>query len=492
MTGAARRTDLARLLRRYALTCGLLAIVAALLFLGVFAARADVARLEEEQALILSQMFALGRIETDARRAPGRPAAALSLTRDLRAQIDQFVRSRRCPVDGRPGVAIDEAVAPLFHGASPNLCEHADAFVRIARGVVAGGPRATALLPSLAWRIGPINEGLSEANAIYQSRIEAARGRELLLVAAAAAVTLATFAAQALLVFRPGMRAALLDRRRGDAALARAEATASELRTALAALEAARREAVVAHRAAERADRMKAEFLARLSHEVRTPLNGVIGVAALLDVSARPDQRARLAVIREAGRSLLDMVDDTIDLARFVSGDDAFETRPYELCELILALCADVAERGRVKGVAVETEIDRALAGCVLGDERRVGRALRALLDNAVKFTDQGRIRISARLERDDALLFSVADSGPGVPSEAREAIFAHFAQLDGSETRPKGGVGQGLALARLVLRAMGGEVGVGDSDFGGARFWLRLPLMRLETPGTGAVRRSG
>ena len=381
---------------------------------------------------------------------------------------------------------MDPEMRALYLDGEPSLCARADRFFaaadRVARGPAAAQPAFTEMLAQKPH----LRRGLEAVRALVHGRrtanVSLQRDRLRLGLAAVAALLLS----QAVFVFRPTWRGAAAAETRRDGALSAARETAAHLRAALADLDASRREAVAAHREAERADRLKTEFLARTSHELRTPLNGVLGSAAMLDDSARPDQRRALESIRCAGSRLLAMIDDMIDLARLSSGDLTIDSAPFDLDAMLAPIVRDARRAAAARGLRFDVEIDPDAPACYVGDRRRVARALRALLDNAVKFTDGGGVALIVAPWGDAGLLFAVEDDGPGVPLAERERIFEHFSQADGSETRPKGGMGQGLALARAVMRAVGGEIGVGAAGRGGARFWLRVPLLRLG-PAAGA-----
>jgi signal transduction histidine kinase len=247
---------------------------------------------------------------------------------------------------------------------------------------------------------------------------------------------------------------------------------------------ASRREAAEARRLqreAEKADRFKTEFLARLSHEVRTPLNAVIGLADLVaSAHDRSEDRERLSLIRRNGEALSSMFEDMIDLALVTSGELRLEPSAFDLAALVESVGDAHRRCAEAKGVRLEFAIDTEAWGVWVGDARRVRRIAAALVGNAVKFTPRGRIRIGLSRWGDSGVRLSVDDSGPGVPAARREEIFRIFTQMDGSATRAFGGLGQGLSLVRAIAQAMGGAAGVTGSDLGGARFYVLLPLLSL------------
>jgi PAS domain S-box-containing protein len=227
-------------------------------------------------------------------------------------------------------------------------------------------------------------------------------------------------------------------------------------------------ELVEARRTAEEAARLKAGFLAKMSHEIRTPLNGVLGMAELMRLSETdPEKLARLEAIASSGRSLLTIIDDVLALARLDAGREPPRMAEFDLRALCERALDPVRAIAAEKGLALRV---RAPDGRFLGDERRLRQILINLLGNATKFTDRGEVVIEARAAA-GRLRFSVCDTGPGVPVHLREAIFEPFRQGDDSPTRRHGGLGLGLAIAREMVRGMGGELTVDDRAGGGARF---------------------
>ncbi len=230
-----------------------------------------------------------------------------------------------------------------------------------------------------------------------------------------------------------------------------------------------------ARAAAEEIAQVRRDFLAKMSHEVRTPLNGVLGMTALLlAAETRPETVARLKAIESSGLSLLAIIEDVLALARIEAGVAAARLENFEpraLCEAALdpIRAASLAKGLRLAAVAPP--------GAWRGDARMIRQVLINLAGNAAKFTVSGGVTISADVAAERRMLrFTVADTGPGVPAAQREAIFEPFRQGDDSVTRPHGGLGLGLAVAREVVRGMGGEIGVENAPGGGAAFWFTAP----------------
>jgi PAS domain S-box-containing protein len=235
--------------------------------------------------------------------------------------------------------------------------------------------------------------------------------------------------------------------------------------------------------AAETAGRAKMQFIATLNHEIRTPMNGIAGMAALMDAGhLSDDQRARLSVIRQCTRHLMDVVGAVLDFSKLEAGDGRLEPRAIDLravCEAVVELC-----RGQVGDKPVRVRLDwpseERLQVAV--DATKLRQILMNLLGNAAKFTDAGEVvlQVAAAPPAADgsrALRFSVIDDGPGVPADAAATIFEPFTQADQSETRRHGGAGLGLTICRRLARQMGGDVTLRHGDGPGACFDLRLTL---------------
>jgi len=230
--------------------------------------------------------------------------------------------------------------------------------------------------------------------------------------------------------------------------------------------------------AAERANRAKSAFLAAMSHEIRTPLTAVIGYANLLAATRLNDEQERhLSVLTTSGRHLLSLVGDILDFTRLESGALTLAREPMSLRDML----RDVEQitRGLINGkdLSLRVSLDPRAPGWIMGDAARVKQILLNFSSNAVRFTEHGEIAVEARVEGDD-LVFSVRDSGVGVPEADRERIFSAFEQVRrGSSYRA--GAGLGLSISKALAEAMGGAIGVESEEGRGSRFWFR---MRAET----------
>ena len=237
-----------------------------------------------------------------------------------------------------------------------------------------------------------------------------------------------------------------------------------------------------ARRRAEDANRAKSEFLANMSHEIRTPLNGVVSMADSL--TRRPlgeQEREMVELIRSSGVTLERLLSDILDSARIESGQVTIEPAPFNLEQAV----ADIGALWRVKAedkrVALEVDFDPALSGMVHGDGVRLRQVLTNLVNNALKFTSEGAVRISVAAAHGDRVLFRVSDTGVGFDREQRSRIFRRFQQADGSITRRYGGTGLGLAISTALVELMGGALDCESTPGEGSTFWFEIPLPRAE-----------
>lgn len=234
---------------------------------------------------------------------------------------------------------------------------------------------------------------------------------------------------------------------------------------------------------AEEASRMKSEFLASMSHELRTPLNGIIGFAELLrDEAESEESRENADVIEKSSRHLLELVNSILDIAKIEAGAMTVRIEPVNLRAIVAEVAAAHQPVAAGKGVAFAVTVDDSAPDRLPADATRLRQVLHNLLNNAVKFTARGEVRLSVTRTGGDAL-FTVSDTGPGIPEALHGAIFEKFRQGDAFLTRSHGGTGLGLTLASHLVTLMGGGIGV-DSVVGqGASFHFTLPIERASMP---------
>jgi signal transduction histidine kinase/CheY-like chemotaxis protein len=226
----------------------------------------------------------------------------------------------------------------------------------------------------------------------------------------------------------------------------------------------------------EVANRTKSEFLANVSHEVRTPLNSVIGNAdLLLDTPLSREQRDMLGVMRDSAESLTRIVDDILDLSKIEAHRLMLETIPLRIRDVAGATIRMFSVRAHQKDLHLVCHIDRDVPDVVIGDPHRLRQVLTNLVSNAVKFTDRGNVTLRVSVDAADrefvALQFSVRDTGIGIPTDRQAAIFEAFTQADGSDTRRYGGTGLGLTIAAQLVSLMGGRLWVESDEGVGSRF---------------------
>jgi signal transduction histidine kinase len=230
--------------------------------------------------------------------------------------------------------------------------------------------------------------------------------------------------------------------------------------------------------AAEAASQAKSAFLANMSHEIRTPMNGVLGMAELLAATELTEtQRHYTSMVRRSGEHLLVIINDILDFSKVEAGKLTVEYINFNLRELLDDIENVFAPQAQAKGIEMEFAVANNIPLAICGDPNRLRQVIVNLLGNAVKFTDQGRIKVAVRVAEEDAqsarLRVEVHDTGIGVAREARAHIFDSFSQADGSTTRKHGGTGLGLAISKQLVELMGGSIGVDNALGRGSVFWL-------------------
>ena len=235
---------------------------------------------------------------------------------------------------------------------------------------------------------------------------------------------------------------------------------------------------------AEQASRAKSDFLANVSHEIRTPINGIMGMTELaLETPLTPEQREYLDLVRSSSSSLVAVVNDILDLSKIEARRLELDHAELDLRDAVCEAIRPLAIRAGEKGVDLAYCVDAEVPDRLVGDAGRLRQVLVNLVGNAVKFTERGSIDVVARRVDADAdrcvLEFSVRDTGVGIPREKQQLVFEAFTQADGSSTRRFGGTGLGLAISRELAALMGGEIGVDSEPGRGStfRFTARFAL---------------
>ena len=236
---------------------------------------------------------------------------------------------------------------------------------------------------------------------------------------------------------------------------------------------------------AEEANRAKSEFLANMSHELRTPMNGVIGMLELaLDTSLTHEQRDYLQTSLQSAEALLTLLNDILDFSKIEAGRLELEAINFSLRNAVEDVAYTLAKRAQDKGLEMACLIHPDISSELRGDPGRLRQILVNLVGNAIKFTHQGEIVISAEpleeTEKYVTIRFGVQDTGIGIPSERQAAVFDRFTQADGSTTRKYGGTGLGLTISRQLVEAMGGKIGVKSTPGVGSTFWFELKFEKL------------
>ncbi len=261
-----------------------------------------------------------------------------------------------------------------------------------------------------------------------------------------------------------------------------------KLQQAAADLEHRNRELIVAHDKAMAATRAKSAFLASMSHEIRTPMNAIVGMTDLLqETPLRPDQEQYLQRLGRASTSLLDLINDILDISKIEAGHVKLESVPFDLHDLVDKTAEMMALRARAKSLELIALVHPDIPVFVTGDPTRLRQILVNLVSNAIKFTERGEvlIRLEPAESEPGAFRCSVTDTGIGIAKDQLHTIFDRFSQLDSSLTRKYGGSGLGLNITKHLVELMNGHIDVDSHPGSGSTFSFTVRLPEAPAPGT-------
>jgi signal transduction histidine kinase len=232
----------------------------------------------------------------------------------------------------------------------------------------------------------------------------------------------------------------------------------------------------------EEVNHLKAMFMAKMSHELRTPLNAIIGISSLLQLedNLNPEQRDLVDIIRNSGEELLVLVENVLDFSRIDAEKIKLDCRPFNLSGCIESLLIMFSPAASAKGLHLVCCMDEGIPAVVVGDAKRLEQILKNLLENAIKFTDQGEVAIHVSSGPEDLIHFAVKDTGIGIPIDRRNCLFQSFSQVDESLTRKYHGIGLGLATSRRLVEQMGGQIWAESREGYGSTFHFTINADRM------------
>ncbi|MCZ6487297.1 MAG: ATP-binding protein [Gammaproteobacteria bacterium] len=236
---------------------------------------------------------------------------------------------------------------------------------------------------------------------------------------------------------------------------------------------------------AKQANEAKSRFLANMSHELRTPLNGVIGMGDLLrETKLSIEQRELVSTLHSSANSLLELIENVLDIAKIEAGKISIESKPLDLHALVNSVIFMLSPMGNSKGLTVSCTIDPDTPFSLEGDHQHLRQVLINLVNNAIKFTDEGSVNLHVYRkggpETKPRIRFDIVDTGIGMPPESLDTIFDNFTQAEKKSTRTFAGTGLGTAISKELVELMGGKIGVESELDKGSLFWVEIPFKSI------------